>query len=48
MKAHDLYWATNPEWYDYTDDDDAKPFLTDKATAEAKESFKRYLEQKKK
>lgn len=46
MKALDLYWATNPDWYDYTDDENAKPFLTDKATQEAKESFQRYLKQK--
>lgn len=49
MRSLDLYWATNPDWYDYTDDEDpnAKPFLTDKAPPEAVESFKRYLAQKK-
>ena len=46
MKALDLYWKSNPDWYDYTDDEDAKPFLTEKAPAEAKESFERYLKQK--
>lgn len=45
MKALDLYWKSNPDWYDYTDDDLAEPFLTDKAPPEAVESFKRYLEQ---
>ena len=49
VRSLDLYWKTNPDWYDYTDDEDpdAKPFLTDKAPPEAVESFKRYLEQKK-
>ena len=36
-----LYWKTNPEWYDY--DDAEKPYLTEKATDEAKESFKNYI-----
>lgn len=36
-----LYWKTNPEWYDY--DENEKEYLTDKAPKEAKESFKKYL-----
>ena len=39
-----LYWFTNSEWYDY--DENEKPYLTDKAPKEARESFKRYLEVK--
>lgn len=46
MRTLDLFWKTNQDWYDYTDDAEAKPFLTDKAPIEAKESFKRYLKQK--
>ena len=37
-----LYWKTNPDWYDY--DENEQPYLTDKAPEEAKESFKKYLE----
>lgn len=47
MKALDLYWKSNPDWYDYADDEAETPFLTKVAPAEAKESFERYLEQKK-
>jgi hypothetical protein len=44
MRAVDLYWKTNPEWYGYPDDwNDATPFLTDKAPPEARESFERYM-----
>ena len=37
-----LFWGTNPDWYDY--DENEQPYLTDKATEEARESFKRYME----
>ena len=37
-----LYWKTNPQWYDYDEND--FPFLTDNAPEEAKESFKKYLD----
>lgn len=47
MTKYDLYWETNPEWYDYTDDEDAVPYLTEAAPPEARESFERYLEEKK-
>ena len=47
MTKYDLYWKTNPEWYNYTDDEDAAPYLTEAAPPEARESFKRYLEEKK-
>ncbi|MBR6395315.1 MAG: hypothetical protein IKS13_10945 [Ruminococcus sp.] len=41
--AHEfLYWKTNPEWYDY--DENEQPYLTDKAPLEAREAFKKYLE----
>lgn len=45
MKKLDLYWMNNPAWFDFADDEEAKPFLTDDAPPEAKASFKRYLEQ---
>lgn len=48
MRTLDLYWMTNPDWFDFTDDDDALPFLTEDAPIEAKKSFERYLEQRKK
>ena len=47
MKKMDLYWASNPEWYDFTDEDEPKLFLTEKAPPEARKSFERYLEQRK-
>ena len=47
MKAVDLYWMSNEDWYDFADDEVGDPYLTDKATDEAKESFARFLEQKK-
>ena len=37
-----LYWKTNPEWYDY--DNNEQPYLTEKAPEKAQESFKNYLE----
>lgn len=36
-----LFWKTNPDWYDY--DENEKPYLTDKAPEKAKESFENYL-----
>ena len=46
MKKLDLYWMENPDWFDYTDDEENPvPFLTEKATPEAKASFARYSEQ---
>ena len=45
MTKLDLYWMDNPAWFDFTDDEDAKPFLTDNAPEEAKKSFEHYLEQ---
>ena len=49
MKKLDLYWKSNREWYDYdySDNELGTPYLTEKATDEAKESFEHYLEQKK-
>ena len=47
MTLLDLYWMTNPDWYDFEDDGKlGTPFLTEAAPPEAKESFARYLEQK--
>ena len=46
MKKLNLYWMSNPEWYDFADNEDAEPYLTESAPPEAVESFKRFLEQK--
>lgn len=37
-----LFWGTNPEWYDY--DENEQPYLTEEAPDEAKKSFAEYLE----
>lgn len=41
-----LYFLDNEEWYKY-DYDKGEYILTDKATSKAKESYEKYLEQKK-
>ena len=46
MTKMDIYWRSNPEWYDYADDDEGNPYLTDKAPEEAKISFANFLKQK--
>lgn len=43
MTIIESYWASNKEWYGI--DDNGNPFLTDKATLEAIESFKKYKQQ---
>lgn len=43
MTKLESYWITNEVWYDI--DDDGNPFLTDKATPEAIESFKKFKRQ---
>lgn len=45
MRKLDLYWMTNRAWYDFTNDEDATPYLLDDAPAEAKASYEHYLEQ---
>lgn len=45
MRKLDLYWMTNRSWYDFTDDEDATPYLLDDAPTEAKASYEHYLEQ---
>lgn len=47
MKALDLYWKSDPDWYDYADDEVGTPYLTENAPDEAIGSFAHYLEQKK-
>jgi len=49
MRKLDLYWMTNPEWFFFPDveDDDVEPILTETAPPEARESFERYIKQKK-
>ncbi len=42
MTGDILKWKTNPEWYDYDENDE--PFLTEKAPVDAHESFQKYLE----
>ena len=44
MRKYDMYWSSNPDWFEY--DDDLFPVLTDNAPEDAKESFKNYLAQK--
>ena len=46
MRVMDLYWKKNKEWYYY--DDNLMPRIKENAPKEAKESYKRYLEQNKK
>jgi len=45
MKRLDLRWMDNEDWYTYKD---GNAVLKDTAPKEAKESYKRYLEQIKK
>ena len=45
MKKLDLYWMNDPAWFDFADDEDAAPFLTEAAPPEAKASYARFLEQ---
>lgn len=45
MRKLDLFWKTNREWYYY--DEDLNVHIKSSAPDEAKESFKKYLEQKK-
>ena len=47
MRKFESYWRSDPEWWDITDDDEAEYYLTEKAPPEARESFERYLEEKK-
>ena len=44
MKKLDLYWRSNPEWWELRNH---IPCVKDNAPHEAKESYKRYQEQKK-
>ena len=47
MTKYDLYWMSNSEWYNYTDEEEPVPYLTEAAPPEARESFARYLEERK-
>lgn len=42
MRALDVYWRSNREWYEIKD---CRPVIKENAPKEAKESFKRYVEQ---
>lgn len=44
MKAYDVYWQTNPEWWELNDN--LVPVLKKDAPAEAKASYERYRKQK--
>lgn len=46
MRITTTYWKTNPDWYDY--DENEEPYLTEKATPEAHESFRLCMEKLKK
>lgn len=43
MTKIESYWVSNKEWYSF--DEEGNPFLTDKATPEAIESFEIYKKQ---
>lgn len=45
MKAVDLYWKKNREWYYY--DDNLVPRIREDAPEEAKKSYENYMKQKK-
>ena len=47
MTKYDLYRMKDPERYSYMNDEDEFPQLTEAAPPEARESFARYLEEKK-
>lgn len=46
MRNFDLFWASNREWYEWTENGDR--VLKETAPKEAKDSYARYLEQRKK
>lgn len=46
VKITTTYWKTNPDWYDYDENDE--PYLTEKAPPEAHESFRLNMEKIKK
>jgi len=45
MKKLDLYWMENTDWFEFADDEEAKPFLTEAAPPDVRESFAHYLKQ---
>ena len=42
MRKYENFWQSNPDWYYFKN---GLPVLSENAPEEAKESFKRYLEQ---
>lgn len=44
MRKYENYWSSNPDWYYFKN---GRPVMSENAPEEAKESFKRYLEQHK-
>lgn len=44
MRKLDLYWRSNPDWWEFKNN---IPSVKDDAPPEAKESYRRYQEQKK-
>ena len=46
MRKFDFFWATNRDWYHWTEDGDR--VINPDAPPEAQESYKHYLEQDKK
>ena len=45
MKKLDSYWASNKDWYEWTEN--GERIIKPTAPLEAKKSYKRYLEQMK-
>lgn len=45
MRKYDFFWATNEDWYDWTEEGDR--IIKPDAPPEAQESWKRYRQQKK-
>lgn len=45
MRNLDLFWASNRDWYEWTENGDR--VLKETAPQEAKESYARYIKQKK-
>lgn len=44
MRRYDLYWLSNPDWWEVKD---GVPVIKKDAPKDAQESYRNYLEQKK-
>ena len=45
MRKLELYWRTNSDWFHF--DENLRAVINDDAPEEAKESYRRYMEQRK-